>query len=173
MWPFTKSEKWFTGASGTITFFNYAAKDAEIIFFRDYLKSIKNIKNLRKQGMYFDFEKLSYYLAEYSKRFTKGVDFNSMNHNAIVSFKRMMNVDGRSNQFLTYLQNINHSLYGIPLAIVADLFEADKIKASDKWLYDTKLFTGDVNSVAVDNTNQSSADKIISKMVELGIEIEE
>ncbi len=173
MWPFTKSEKWFTGSSGTITFFNYAARDAEIIFFRDYLKSMKNMKNLKKQGMYFDIEKLSYYLAEYSKRFTEGVDFNSINHKAIASFKRMMNVDGRSNQFLAYLQNINHSLYGIPLAIVADLFESDKVKASDKWLYDTQLFTGDVNAAAVDNTNQSSADKIISKMVELGIDIEE
>jgi len=172
MWPFTKSEKWFTGASGTLTFFNYAAKDAGVIFFTDYLKSMKNLKNLRKQGMYFDIEKLAYYLDEYSKRFTEGVDFDTVNHDAIMSFKRMMNVEGNSNQWLSYLQNVNHSLYGVPIAILAELFETNKIKANDKWLYDTKLFTGDANSARNDNTNQASADKIISKIVDLGIEID-
>lgn len=44
MWPFTKSEKWFYGASGAIDFSNCAQSGRLILFFKKYVNSIANIK---------------------------------------------------------------------------------------------------------------------------------
>lgn len=115
---------------------------------------------------------IAHYLAEYSKRFVDGVDFSTMNDASYLAFKKCMNQRGNENVWITYLQGVNHSLYGAPLSVVDELLTTNKVSVKDRWLYDERIFTGDKIQAQSDKTNEDSFNKICKKLVELNIQID-
>ncbi len=171
---FDKKEKWYYSSDAKIKFWMQCGDEAQILIFTDYVKALENLKELTKRGYAFDFKLIGLYMRDYCKRFTDGIDFSphSYYEPRMNAWKNSFNVDSTANKFLLYLQRVNHSLYGMPLTIVFDLISEGKINIYDEWLYDETIFSGKASDMVDDNTNSAATDKLIEKVIELGIEID-
>lgn len=132
-------------------------------FFRNYLKSLPNIKKLLNDGVQIDVDTIANHFMIMSE--LKGVDeFGEIKYYDWTGYDNIL--DSNKNQYLYFLKHLNHAYFGWMLKTISPLFLTLKSAPEDAWLYDTELFR-------VEGSPSITFGRIKDKLISLGIDTEE
>ena len=141
----THDEEWYYSHAGSEAYgkawWSDNKEGALTNYYIDYLESLPNIKEAKKEKCFIDTRILGSLMANVALKAENEYYEEDSNPHSDGNHKGYVNAfDESKNDILYFVKRLNHSFYGRVAKIVMQTIANGKANVDDKWLYDKELF---------------------------------
>ena len=147
----THDEEWYYSHAGSEAYgkawWSDNKEGALTNYYIDYLESLPNIKEAKKEKCFIDTRILGSLMANVALKAENEYYEEDSNPHSDGNHKGYVNAfDESKNEILYFAKRLNHSFHGRVAKIVIQALADGKASVEDKWLYDKELFKQDPNA---------------------------